>query len=144
MERFIDNLAEFMKNNKNAIVNEIEFEKDDDSNGHIDFIAYFSNFRAGNYSIEPLPSYQIKLKAGKIIPAIATTTSLICGQVFTEVLKYYLRVPFEQYRMFFCSLSVNDFHFSEPMPPMVTRDKEYDVILMGPLKTIPKNFNTWS
>ena len=79
-----------MTTNKKALLNEIEFEKDDDSNGHIDFITYFSNFRAANYSIDPLPSYQIKLKAGKIIPAIATTTSLICGQVFIEVLKYYL------------------------------------------------------
>ncbi len=30
---------------------EIEFEKDDDSNGHIDFIHYVSNFRAYNYNI---------------------------------------------------------------------------------------------
>jgi hypothetical protein len=35
-----------MKTNKNVIINEIEFEKDDDSNGHIDFITYFSNYRA--------------------------------------------------------------------------------------------------
>jgi ubiquitin-activating enzyme E1 len=46
--------------------------------------------------------------------------------------------------MFFCNLAVCAFNFSEPMPPMVTRDKDYDVILMGPLKTIPQNFNTWT
>lgn len=27
---------------------------------------------------------------------------------------------------------------------MVQKDKEYDIILMGPLKTIPKNWDTWS
>lgn len=46
--------------------------------------------------------------------------------------------------MLFCSLAINVFSFSEPMPPLVTKDKDYDVILMGPLKTLPKNFNTWS
>lgn len=46
--------------------------------------------------------------------------------------------------MFYGSLAINAFNFSTPMPPLVTRDKEYDVVLMGPLKTIPKNFNTWS
>lgn len=46
--------------------------------------------------------------------------------------------------MFFCNLAVNAYNFSEPMPPMITKDKEYDVILMGPLKTVPKNFDTWT
>ena len=46
-----------MKSNPNCNVKEIEFEKDDDSNGHIDFISYFSNFRASNYSIENLQVY---------------------------------------------------------------------------------------
>lgn len=57
MIKFIDSLVEFMKSNKSSIVNEIEFEKDNDSNGHIDFISYFSNFRGTNYSIENLPTY---------------------------------------------------------------------------------------
>lgn len=46
--------------------------------------------------------------------------------------------------MFFANLAISVFNFSEPMPPLITKDKEYDIILMGPLKTIPKNFNTWS
>ncbi len=46
--------------------------------------------------------------------------------------------------MFFSSLAVNAYNFSEPMPPKVTRDKEYDPTLLGPLKTMPSNFNTWS
>lgn len=36
------------------------------------------------------------------------------------------------------------FNFSEPNPPLVQKDKDYDIVLMGPVKTIPKNWNTWS
>lgn len=78
-------------------IKEIEFEKDDDSNGHIDFITFFSNFRAENYSINQVAHHEVKLKAGKIIPAIATTTAMVCGQVFIEVCKYFLNAKFTQY-----------------------------------------------
>lgn len=39
--------------------------------------------------------------------------------------------------MFFANLAICSFNFSEPMPPLITKDKEYDYILMGPLKTCP-------
>jgi ubiquitin-activating enzyme E1 len=55
-----------------------EFEKDDDANFHIDFITAASNLRASNYSIAGADSLQTKRIAGKIIPAIATTTAMVC------------------------------------------------------------------
>lgn len=36
---------------KGVVFNEIEFEKDNDKNGHIDFISHVANFRAENYAI---------------------------------------------------------------------------------------------
>lgn len=63
------------------------FEKDDDSNGHIDFIASASNIRAINFHIEPKDDLEIKGIVGKIIPAIATTTAMICGLVSLEMYK---------------------------------------------------------
>lgn len=58
-----------------------QFEKDDDSNGHIDFVASASALRARMYSIEPADRLKTKRIAGKIIPAIATATAAVAGLV---------------------------------------------------------------
>ena len=65
----------------------LDFEKDDDSNQHMDFIVASSNLRATNYGIEPADRHKSKLIAGKIIPAIATTTSVVAGLVLLELFK---------------------------------------------------------
>lgn len=62
-----------MKNN--------EFEKDDPTNWHIEFVAGVANLRARNYKIKEESKMKIKLIAGKIIPALATTTAMIVGSV---------------------------------------------------------------
>lgn len=63
-----------------------QFEKDDDSNGHMDFVASASALRARVYSIEPADRLKTKRIAGKIIPAIATATAAVAGLVRTFVL----------------------------------------------------------
>ena len=68
----------------------VEFEKDDDTNFHIDFIAATANLRARNYKIPEVDRFKVKLIAGKIIPAIATTTAMVVGAIGIELLRYVL------------------------------------------------------
>lgn len=68
-------------------VTPLDFEKDDDSNFHMDFIVAASNLRATNYRIPPADRHKSKLIAGKIIPAIATVTSVVSGLATLELYK---------------------------------------------------------
>jgi ubiquitin-activating enzyme E1 len=52
----------------------VEFEKDDDTNHHMDFITAASNLRALNYNIPTADKHKTKGIAGKIIPAIGKSS----------------------------------------------------------------------
>lgn len=56
-----------------------EFEKDNDENFHIDFIHALANVRAANYKLDEMDWITVKIKAGKIVPALATTTAAIAA-----------------------------------------------------------------
>jgi actin-related protein len=97
-----------------TVVKSDEFEKDDDNNFHIDFMATMGNCRAESYKLEAMDWIQVKLKAGRIVPAMATTTAAIAGLQALELVKLLRGVTKEQHRNVFLNLAVPIMQASEP------------------------------
>ena len=131
----------YIINDKGVIIH-TTFEKDQDLNFHIDFITAAANLRARNYRIKEAPKHKCKLIAGKIIPAIATTTAAVTGLVMTEMYKVIQRKGMEAYRDSSNNLGINAYFFSEPAPADQAKD-EYDPIMMEEVKCLPAGFTKW-
>lgn len=113
---------------KDVRLNPLKFEKDDDSNYHIDFITTSSNLRSTNYGIEIADRLTAKGIAGKIIPAIATTTAIVAGLVCFEICKVVNSVKnIDRYRNYFLNLAIPFMTYSEPGPTkgFTFNDKKY-------------------
>lgn len=54
----------------------------------MDFIHAFANVRAQNYKLDEMDWITVKIKAGRIVPALATTTAAIAALQTIELIRY--------------------------------------------------------
>lgn len=101
----------------------VNFDKDVDE--HMLFVTACSNLRAMNYSIPTADTHRSRAIAGKIIPAIATTTAMVTGLICLELYKV-VGTPnkvltVDAYKNAFCNLAIPFMTLSEPTAPAKTK-----------------------
>lgn len=94
----------------------IEFEKDDDLNGHVEFVTAASNLRALCYGITPVDAMETRRVAGKIIPAMITTTAVVSALSLIELLKLVGGQKISFHRNSFVNVALPFFAFTKPLP----------------------------
>jgi ubiquitin-activating enzyme E1 len=101
----------------------VDFDKDIDD--HMLFVTSCSNLRAMNYSIPTEDTHRSRAIAGRIIPAIATTTALVTGLICLELYKIIgtprKELTLEAYKNAFCNLAIPFMTLSEPTGPAKTK-----------------------
>ena len=100
--------------NKMKPLTSVEFEKDDDTNFQIDIMYAMSALRCRNYKLDIMDWMTVKIKAGRIIPALATTTSSIAALQSIELVKIAKNSDIEEYRNSFLNLAIPLLQSSEP------------------------------
>ena len=130
-----------------------EFEKDDATNFHMDFIHAVANLRGRNYKIKGVDPLQAKLIAGRIIPAIATTTAAATGLVCLELYKQVQGFKLESFRNAFVNLALPVFQLIEPMPPAKFKSRSEkrrpdpinhpDYVEEEEIVVVPGEFTAW-
>jgi len=92
------------------------FDKDDDTNGHIQLIYTAACIRGRSYRIPTVDQLQAKRIVGRIIPAIATTTAMTTGAIALELYKLVNKKSIEAFRCHNINLAVNSYASFEPTP----------------------------
>lgn len=100
-------------------VKAVDFDKDVDS--HMRVVAAVSNLRARNYRIPEADLHTSRGIAGKITPAIATTTALVTGAICIELYKILQDKPASKLVNSFTNLALPLFTSMEPEPPKATK-----------------------
>ena len=93
-----------------------EFEKDDDTNGHVAFVTAASNLRAICYGIAPVDAMETRRVAGRIVPAMISTTAFVSALSCIELIKLVQKASLRSHRNSFVNLALPFFAFTQPLP----------------------------
>jgi len=124
-------------------INPEKFEKDVDTNNHVFFINLCSNLRAQNYRIPISDEQQTKMIAGKIVPAIASTTAIVTGFACMQLLTLLNSDDLSFVKNCYINPSLNLYAVNNPADVILMEDQEYNPLLDGPTIAVPKGWNVW-
>lgn len=82
---FLDSVDSIKMKLKSGENNILVWDKDEDD--FMNFVVASSNIRSATFNIPLLSHFEIKSKAGNIIPAIATANAIIAGQIVIHALR---------------------------------------------------------
>jgi len=124
------------------------FDKDDDMNNHIEMICLLSNIRANIYNIKEIDNLECKLIAGRIIPALSTTTTLVTGLSMMEIIKYFYNTLSENnkklvYKDNFVNIGLNLYLQSQSQKNSKIISGTYHNLYGCKIKTVPEAFSNW-
>ena len=119
-----------------------KFEKDNEENGHINFIYSLSVLRAKNYNIEILDIHETKSISGKIIPALSTTTSSIVGLACLQIYNL-IQNNIKSLKCSNINLGVNFYENSFCEPVKYYKDIENPNNNQLPIKVLYKPLSVW-
>ena len=137
------NKLNFTENDSKLIKIE-DFDKDDDC--HMDFIFSSSNLRAENYNIKTCDKHKIKIIAGKIIPAIASTTAAIVGMVALQIYTFKQTENIYYFRNCAFNFGINYISFQNLRSCdniKVNENENSSIGEKAKFKLIPEKFTIW-
>lgn len=134
------NIVKHDSSSKCDILKEIIYDKD--INTHNRILHSWANIRATCYNISPVDTLTIKLKSGKIIPALSTTTSIISAFVVLDIIKYLNNT--KKYTEININLANNTYNVYQTQRPYTTYNNMVHPDYGFPVKAIPQDFDTWT
>ncbi|EGR27187.1 ubiquitin-activating enzyme e1, putative [Ichthyophthirius multifiliis] len=125
----------------------LQLENDEQQELQQNFIYTTSNLRARNYKIEEASKQKIKMISNKTVPSTAIMASLGASLNIIQIIKY-LKNQIQQKNVYqqknsFINLAIPLYLFADTLAPIAQKDKEYDEIVLGPVKAIPPGFTNW-
>ncbi|KAJ0987627.1 hypothetical protein J5N97_005983 [Dioscorea zingiberensis] len=103
----------------------VEFEKGDNKNYHMDFIAGLANLRARNYRIPEVDKLKAKVLSRRMIPLISSSAALAAGLLCLELYKVLAGGhSLEDYRDSHADLVTPAYLEDEPLSPKVTEHQD--------------------
>ncbi len=140
-EKFLNNLSKVLRDTINVNYHNYTYDKDDIE--HQNLTNNLSNIRADIYSIKNININEFNIVSGKITPALSTTTSLISGLVIIDILKYLSKNNYK-YTESNINLAINTYNIYDTSKPKMFFDNMFAEEYNMKVKTIPKDYTTWS